>query len=228
MKNLIFFLFAFLLLSSCSREYYKTAGYDQYAPGHHLIAVVPVHTITTGRIPPEVTGEMIEQLENAESQAFQISLYNEIARRSGSRAGEIQINLQHYTETNARLKEAGYTPRESLELPPAELAQILGVDAVVRATVRKTQYLTDLEAFGLDMATTFLAIFTDWPFWFIPDSKTADVDASCSILDGTTGIPVWSTNRRWRLDWNRRHNEIIDNISRKMARRFPYRESWDR
>lgn len=223
MKNLIIFLFAALLLSNCGREYYKTAGYDTYAPGHRAIAVTPVETITTGRIPPEVTQEMIEQIEDAESQAFQISFFNEIARRSGSRPGEIQINLQHYSETNKRLRDAGYTPRESLELAPAQLAEILGVDAVVRATVRKTHYLTDLEAFGFDMASTFLAIFTDWPFWFLPDSKTADVDASCSILDGKAGVAVWSTNRRWRLDWNRRHNEIIDNISRKMARRFPYR-----
>ena len=224
MKNPIFFLFTALLLSSCGREYYKMAGYEDFAPGHHLIAVAPVQTITTGRIPPEVTEEMIEQIEDAESQAFQISLFNEIARRTGSRAGEIQVNLQHNSETNARLKAAGYTPRESLELPPTELAQILGVDAVVRATVRKTHYLTDLEAFGFDMASTFLFIFTDWPFWFIPNSKTADVDASCAILDGKSGVPIWSTNRRWETDWNRRHNEIIDNISRKMARRFPYRE----
>ena len=224
MKNPIFFLFTALLLSSCGREYFKTAGYEDYASQHHLIAVAPVQTITTGRIPPEVTEEMIEQIEDAESQAFQISLFNEIARRTGSRAGEIRVNLQHYSDTNARLKAAGYTPRESLELPPTELAQILGVDAVVRATVRKTHYLTDLEAFGFDMASTFLFIFTDWPFWFLPDTRTADVDASCAILDGTSGVPIWSANRRWRLDWNRRHNEIIDNISRKMARRFPYRE----
>ena len=224
MKNPIFFLFAVLLLSNCSREYYKTAGYEAYAPKHQLLAVAPVHTITSGRIPPAVTEDMIQQIEDAESQAFQISLFNEIARRSGSRPGEIQVNLQHYSETNARLKAAGYTPRESLDLPPAELAKILGVDAVVRATVRKTQYLTDLEAFGFDMASTFLFIFTDWPIWFLPDTRTADVDASCSILDGDSGVPIWSTNRRWRLDWNRRHNEIVDNISRKMARRFPYRE----
>ncbi|MCO6487881.1 MAG: hypothetical protein J5I98_05655 [Phaeodactylibacter sp.] len=224
MKNLIFALFTALLLSSCSREYYKTASYEGYAPAHQVLAVVPVHTITSGRIPPEVTEEMIEQIEDAESQAFQISLYNEIARRSGSHAGEIQVALQHYSETNARLKEAGFTPRESLDLPPTKMAEILGVDAVVRATVRKTHYLTDLESFGFDMASSFLFLFTDWPFWFLPDSKTADVDASCSILDGQAGVPVWSANRRWRLDWNRRHNEIIDNISRKMARRFPYRE----
>ncbi len=224
MKNPIFFLFLALLLGSCSREAYKTAGYEELAPAHQLIAVAPVQTITTGRIPPEVTEEMIEQIEDAESQAFQISLFNEIARRSGSRAGEIQINLQHYSETNKRLREAGFSPRESLGLSPTELAEILGVDAVVSATVRKTHYLTDFEAFGLEMASTFLFIFTDWPFWFLPDSKTADVDASCSILDGKTGVPIWSTHRRWELDWNRRHNEIIDNISRKMARRFPYRE----
>lgn len=224
MKNPIFFLFAILLLSSCGREYYKTASYENFAPEHQLIAVVPVQTITTGRIPPEVTEEMIRKIEDAESQAFQISLFNEIARRSGSRAGEIQIALQHYSETNARLKAAGYTPRESLEAPPSELAEILGVDAIVRATVRKNQYLTDLEAFGFDMASTFLFVFTDFPFWLLPDTRTADVDASCSILDGKSGVPIWSTNRRWQLDWNRRHNEIIDNISRKMARRFPYRE----
>lgn len=224
MKNFLFLLFAALMLSNCGREYYKTASYENLAPQHQLIAVVPVHTITTGRIPPEATEEMIREVEDAESQAFQISLYNEIAKRSGSREGEINIALQDFSETNRRLKEAGYSPRESWGLSPSELAGILGVDAVVRATVRKTQYLTDLESFGLSMARSFLFIFTDAPFWLIPNSKTSDVDASCSILDGKTGTSVWTANKTVETDWNRPHNEIIDNISRKMARRFPYRE----
>ena len=224
MKNFLFFTLSVLMLSNCGREYYKTASYENLAPQHQLIAVVPVHTITTGRIPPEVTPEMIEQVEAAESQAFQISLYTENAKRTGSREGEIYIALQDISETNSRLKDAGFSPRESWELPPTKLAEILGVDAIVRATVRKTQYLTDLESFGLSMAQNFLLIFTDGPFWLIPSSKTSDVDASCSILDGESGVPVWATNKTVGTNWNRPHSEIIDNISRKMARRFPYRE----
>ena len=89
---------------------------------------------------------------------FQISLFNEIARRTGGRPGKIQANLQRYSETNARLKAVSYTPRENLELP-LRLARSLGVDAVVRATVRKTQYLTDLESFWVRHVKHFPVYF---------------------------------------------------------------------
>jgi hypothetical protein len=223
--RLLVLSFLFLTLASgCSREIYKTAGYETYAFSHEVIAVLPVKTITTGRIPEEWTEETIREIEENESQAFQIALFDEISEQSGSRRGDVGVTLQHYSETNARLERAGIGIRESWDLPPSELAATLGVDAVVRAVVRKDMFLTDVESFGLDMARTALAIFTDAPWWMLPGTKTSDVYVSSAIIDGGSGTVIWNTEKVKSTNWDNPHAQIIRELARVMARRFPYRE----
>lgn len=213
-----------LLLGSCSREVYKTAGYEAYAPEHQVIAILPVKTITTGRIPEEWTEEVIREIEENESQAFQIALFDEVSERSGARPGEVAVVLQHYSETNALLAKSRIGIRESWDLPPSELAEALGVDAVVRAVVRKDMFLTDMESFGLGMARTALAVFTEAPWWLVPSPKTSDVYVSSAVIDGNSGTVVWNTEKVKPTDWNNTHPEIVRRLAKVMARRFPYRE----
>lgn len=223
MKTLQFLLFL-LTISwfSCSPKYYETAAYEDYAGEHQTIAVLPSQTVTTGRIPEEMTPEMIQQIEENESQAFQIAIFDEVAQRSGRREGEILINLQHYTETNAKLKEAGIGFRESWTMPPSRLAEVLGVDAVIRTSIRKDMFLTELESFGLSMALSAISFFGGNAPWFLP-TKTSDVFLSASVLDGQEGVAVWNTDRVVQTNWNNRHAEIVRHLARVMARRFPYR-----
>ena len=222
--KLLFFLATFTTLfwMSCSPKYYETAAYEEYASQHQTIAVVPSQTITTGRIPPEWTPETLAQIEENESHAFQIAVFDEIAQRSGNRDGEILIHLQHYTETNAKLAEAGISTRDSWTMSPADLAALLGVDAVVRTSIRKDMFLTELESFGISMARTAVNIFAGGSPFAVP-TKTSDVFLSAAVLDGNTGITVWNTDRRTQTDWNNRHSEIVRRLARVLARRFPYR-----
>ena len=223
MKTLQFLLFL-LTISwfSCSPKYYETAAYEDYAGEHQIIAILPSHTVTTGRIPEEMSPEMIQQVEENESLAFQIAIFDEVAQRSGRREGEILINLQHYTETNAKLEEAGIGFRESWTMSPSKLAEVLGVDAVIRTSIRKDMFLTELESFGVSMALSAISIFGGNAPWFVP-TKTSDVFLSASVLDGEKGISVWNTDKVVQTDWNDRHAEIVRHLARVMARRFPYR-----
>lgn len=221
--NIILVTLALLLSFSCSRERYLTSAYAELAHTHTTIAVLPSQTITTGRIPPEWTAEMIEEIEENESLAFQIAVFDEVAERSGFNEGTINIQLQHYTETNALLESAGISIRDSWKTSPKALAEALGVDAVVRTSVRKDMFLTELESFGLSMAQTAAAIFggTGLPF-FVPN-KTSDVFLSAAIIDAKTASAVWNTDKVVQTDWNNRHSEIVRRLARVMARRFPYR-----
>lgn len=221
-KTILFFVLAAFFFTDCSRDYYQTAGYDELAIQHEVIAVLPTKTVTNGRIPPELTGEMILEIEENESKAFQIAMFDEISERSGPYEGDVRVTLQHYSETNALLERAGMTLRGSWDRPPSELAELLGVDAVVRTTVQKQLYLTELESFGIDFARSMMLIF-DGPWWILND-KTSDVFASAAIIDGPSGVVVWSTEKKRSTDWNQPHAEIVRGIARVMARRFPYRE----
>ncbi len=223
MKRSIFILFSILLFTSCSRDRFKTYSYENYAYQHQTVAIIPVATYTSGRIPREISDEQIEMIEEAESQAFQIELYNQLIRRSGRNANNINIDFQHFSETNDRLEEEGIGLRESWRKSPKELAEILGVDAVVITHVEKEQYLTDLESFGLSVLNSVAWVFGNgwWPLY--GQNRTSDVLVSCAIVDGQSGTVIWSTNRTCPTTWNRPHNEVVRSITRTISRRFPYR-----
>jgi len=226
MKKIFVPLIATLMVTvACNREAYKTAGYNEFASAHRVMAILPTETVTTGRLPKNATPEDIAVVEEAESKAFQVALYNQLAKRSGARDGDIRINFQHYSETNAILEKAGINLRDSWKHSPVELASLLGVDAIVRTTVRKEFYLTNLESFGISVATTVIALFVDpLAWWLSPTAQTSDVFAACSVLDGKSGQPTWSISRDEPTYWNKGHSVVVEEISRKLSRRFPYRE----
>jgi hypothetical protein len=224
MKNLPFFaLLLFVFLSSCARQRYQTAAYDRLSDQHLTLAVLPSQTIMTGRIPPEMSEADRLRIEENESYAFQVAIFDEVTERSGTRSNDIVIDLQHYSETNSKLREAGLSLRESWDMSPTELAEILGVDAVIRTSIRKDMFLTDLESFGVNVAWQVLSTLGANPLPFLITDKTSDVFLSAAVIDGSSGISVWSTDKTVATDWNTRHSEIVRRLARIMARRFPYR-----
>ena len=227
MKRNLFLFCSILVLASCGRERFKTYSYENFAYQHEKVAILPVATYTSGRIPREVTDEQIAMIEEAESQAFQIELYNQLIRRSGRNDNQISVDFQHFSETNDRLEEAGIDLRTSSRTSPQELAQILEVDAIVITHVEKEYYLTNLESFGLSVLNSIAWIFSDvwWPLY--GQNRTSDVLASAAIVDGESGTVIWSTSRTSPTSWNRPHNEVVRSITRTISRRFPYRmERW--
>lgn len=224
MKAFIILCGSLLFLVSCNRNSYKAYGYENFAVQHRTLAILPAETIMVGRIPEELTEEDIEAIENAESQAFQAALFHQLAKESGYRPGDIQVNFQHYKETNKRLQDAGIDLRESWNHSPTELAELLEVDAVVITSYRKARYLTELESFGINLATTLTILFTDAWWWWWPNSRMGEVFAACSVIDGNSGTPIWSTRKRKSVYWNNSHRDLIYRVTRVISRRFPYRE----
>lgn len=225
MRLSLFVLTVLMITTSCSNQYrrYQTSAYEEMENQHETLAVLPVETVMTGRIPREITDEQIEVIEMAESKAFQVALYDQLARRSGSRRGEIRVNFQHYSQTNALLQEAGISYKDAQTMAPGKLAEILQVDAVVRTRVQKEKYLTNLESFGIQLAQN-IAILTGGPnFGVFASSRTSDVLVSISTLDADTSVPTWALEQDCPTYWNRRTQEIIENIAVWIARRFPYR-----
>ncbi|MCB9081986.1 MAG: hypothetical protein H6555_09780 [Lewinellaceae bacterium] len=213
--------FGLLTLVACSSNRYYTADYNRFASRHHLLAVIPVAVNTSGRLDKKLTAEDIAHLENAESRAFQIGFYYELAERSGSR---IAVSFQPVEETNRRLEAAGIDPKQATQLSAVELAELLEVDAIVQTHIDKAFYLTDLESFGIDLARFIVGTFSSGPGWFfMPNAKTSDVFTRVSILDGESGAAVWTMQRRGATQWNRPSREVIGQLTRVFARRFPYR-----
>jgi hypothetical protein len=157
MRN-IFTLLAigiFVLTTSCHR-YYTSSSFEQKTAKHKLIAVLPPQMVLTGNKPKNVTEEEIAKIEETESKLFQRSLYNNILSRANTNKYEMSVALQPYDNTIALLEAKGINLRDAWRKDDKELATILGVDAIVRMSVQKERYMSDLASFGIDMGARVL------------------------------------------------------------------------
>ena len=213
-----------LLILSCKPQYYAT-NFETKTATHKIIAVLPIEMHFIGQIPEKWTLDDIRQIEEAESQAFQISFYNEILRSTKSGRKPIRVDIQHYNKTWQLLEDHEIGIRESWRMSREKLALVLGVDAVVSARIKKTRFMSDLESYGIEVATEIVNIITDHKmFPFIPiTAQNKEIVADYAVVDKNDGITLWSISFKVGADWRQPANQIIDNISRRAARNFPYR-----
>ena len=228
MKPLLFFPLAilFLLLSNCT-PYYLSSNFSTQTADHKIVAVLPFEMVYTGVRPEGITEEDLRTIEVAESQAFQISFYNEILRSTRSGRKPIRVDLQDYKKTLQLLEEKEIGIKDSWDKKPEDLAEILKVDAVVRARVEKNRLMSDLASYGIDVAVHVLDVLSDhtvWP-WLPPNvTKSKEIRASYSLMGREEGLVLWSVAIREDANWRRRANEIIDDINRRGSKKFPYRK----
>lgn len=218
------FLFGLVFLTACHR-YYTTPDFEELTASHQTIAVLPFKMVLTGRLPEDWTEEKKEKIENLESETFQRSFLNEIFRSTRSGKKNFRVNFQPVDKTNSMLSQNNISIKESWSKDPQELAKILGVDAVVRAEVRKHRYLSNWESFAIDWADDILSaalggVGTPWNV-----TKTNDIDISLTVVEVEKGIVLFNASQTCQVNWTQPANEAIDGINRSIARGFPYRKS---
>jgi len=212
-------------LTSCTTVKYQSPRFAQEATVHRQAAVLPFEMILTGKIPAGLNPEDVLSIEEHESFAFQTALYHALLDRSDvGRKHRITIDLQPVDETNRILAENGLTLEETWVMPPQELAEMLGVDSVVRTRVEKTRYLSNAASWGIDVGHAVLAELTDTDLgWLLPSGITNDIFADASLLNGADGELLWKIAVQRETDWTRSANSVIEGITRRLAKKFPYR-----
>jgi len=216
-----------LAFQSCSNSKFLAADFDSKTANHKRIAILPVETVLSGNQPKKLNAAQIKSIEEAESKAFQTSLYNCLLKKSGSGKKDIKIEIQPIEKTNSLLAGAGIDIRRAWTLESEELCKKLGVDAIVKTKVEKTRYLSDLASYGISVGQDILLALTDYAVWpFMPSgmAKTNDIKSECSVLNGSDGSLLWRVAVQTETDWSQPSNQIIDDLNRKFARNFPYKK----
>ncbi len=231
MKNLLpcLTLVVCIVAFSCScHKYYTSNEFEQATAKHRLIAVVPAEMIYTGTPPKKLTADDIAKIEEAESIAFQESLYNGILRHANGRKYYTTVELQDISTTRKILTDNSLPNRKAWGVSDKDLAALHNVDAVVRMRVQKKRYMSDLASYGIDLAKTIGWEYTGGKIpgtgIGIPNIKnnTNDIYATCSLLSG--GRTLWNDNYKSASDWNNPANEIIENITDNFGKHFPYKQ----
>lgn len=212
-------------ISSCT-PYFQSANFDTLTADHTRIAVLPFDMIFTGVMPDQLTEEDILRIEEAESQAFQVSFYNELLRSTRRGQKNFRIEIQHHRTTLNILQDNGISVRESWNFSPEELAELLEVDAVVRANIEKARFMSDLASFGIEVGVDIIHVLTNYqlmPWLPMVSTQNKAVVADFTLFNSKQGTVLWSISFERGADWTEAANEIINRISRRAAKKFPYR-----
>lgn len=221
-KSLLFPVFAvlFALASTSCNRFYKNPDFKNLTAEHHSIAVLPYEIIITGRQPKSMTEEKRRQIEEQESLAFQKSMVNMIHAVGARGRRDLTVKIQPAEKTAAILAENGISVRDSWNADPEKLAKLLGVDAVIRSRATKQRFLSDAESFGIEAVGTVLGGAVGAPI-FAP-SRTNEVEVSTSIISAADGETLFTGRDEITVNWTRPANEAIEQINRRVCRRFPY------
>ena len=218
------FIFSIFLLS-CT-PFFISHDFEIKTAYHQNIAILPFEMQYTGSIPDELDELAISEIEEAESKAFMISYYNEVLRSTRGGKKPIRVNIQHYKDTFQALAENDISIAESWDMKTQDLASLLQVDAVLRGYIEKNQLITDLESFGIEFGLHILNAITENVLWpWIPHNltKSKEIKANYSLLDGQDGYTLWSIAYEIEADWRSPAKQIIDDVNRRSSKKFPYR-----
>lgn len=220
----ILFFIAVMVSASCSRKYYTSSFFEQQTAGHKIIAVLPSEIVLTGKKPEQLTEEQIAKIEEEESRAFQLALYSNILQYADSRKYYMSVGVQDVNKTMATLEENHISLRDSWKTDDKKLAELLGVDAIVRMQIRKKRYMSDYASYGVTIGRDIIRqtpLANKLP---IPGSlgKTEDIYAYCSVVSNS--VTLWNNNYKAAADWNNPSTEIIENITNNFGKSFPYKK----
>jgi len=182
------------------------------------VAILPYEVIFEGRTPRRISPEDLEIMATSDSQLFQSSLYENIILRE-RRNRNFNLNVQDYHKTNFLLAQAGIGIKDSWYKDPVELANILGVDAVIKSSVHTKRYLGDGASTAIAITTTILDVLTDEPS-NDDGPTTGDVFVRTTIIDKESGTAMWSASENIATNYSLRADRAVDLINRRLIRRI--------
>jgi len=223
MKIYLLLFFALGFMASCSPKRYITQDYHKYARSHKKIAVLPYENYYTGRLPKDMTEEEVIELQENESKLFQRSLYFQLLEESRDiKKGDIYVSIQNVDDTNSLLADAGLSIQDSWKERPSKLAQILGVDAVVKIDMHKNFWLSNGESAAVNIATTIAGAVIPGVNTFRL-GRTSEIYINANLIDADAGVSLWAWNRKIDTDWQCETDEAISRVNHQISKRFPYR-----
>lgn len=208
-------------LVSCKKSFYKAEDFDTRTFAHKTIAVLPFEIQTRGFDSERLSAEEILSIKEEESRIFQASFHNQVLSSTDRGKNPIRVDLQHYTKTLSKLKEHDISVFDSWGESPEYLAEVLGVDAVVRGRIEKNKYFSDEVSAGIEITRDILGR-SGRPIGYV-NNKNKDVRTDFSLVDSEGGTVLWAIDYKYKTDWEGSTNALVDKINKKSVSHFPYR-----
>jgi hypothetical protein len=201
-------LFA-LVLSGCGPSIYKTTDFEDVTKSHKTVAIIPASVMIQLR-PNEAkktTPEQLEKNQESTGYALQEKMYSWFLRRSGKY--NYTVNFQDVSQTNAMLQDAKFSYKDIQKKSKAELAKLLGVDAVISASLRTDKPMNEGVAVALGV------VFGVW-------GNTNKAFTTIDIHEGKKGNLLWKYDYEASGSVGSSPENLVNALMRNASKKFPY------
>jgi len=198
-----------MILQSCGPKIYKSTEFDTALSRHKKVAILPAD-VTTRLRPNEakkVSAEQLDQMNEKTGLAIQDKMYSWFLRRSEK--FQYTVSFQDITRTNALLKQAGIGYEDLGTKDRTELAQLLGVDAVLQNKSSMDKPMSDGAAVAVGV------LFGVW-------GNTNSVQTTINIHDGKSGDLLWKYDYQASGSVGSSANNLVNALMRNVSKKFPY------
>ena len=202
-------LLATLVFASCGPKIYKSSEFDSALAKHKTVAILPAE-VTTKLRPNEakkITPEQLADINQKTGFDIQDKMYSWFLRRSDKFA--YTVSFQDVTRTNALLKQAGITYETLASKDRTELAQLLGVDAVLQNRSSMDKPMSEGAAIAVGV------IFGAW-------GSTNSVQTTINIHDGKSGNLLWKYDYQASGSVGSSTDRLVNALMRNASKKFPY------
>ena len=205
-------ILSIVLLASCGPTIYKSSEFDNALAHHKTVAILPAEVNMKLRPNEEkkMTADQVLDLEQKTGYDIQDKMYSWFLRRSDKY--NYTVTFQDVNKTNALLKQAGINYSDLAAKDRAELAKILGVDAVIQ---NRTQMEKPMST-GAAIAVGALV-----GFW----GSTNHVATTINIHDGKSGNLLWKYDYDISGSVGSSTDGLVNALMRNASKKFPYRAS---
>ena len=197
-------LLALFCLTSCGPKVYEAPNMATVSRSHQVIAIIPPAVAIKGR--PKDDQEQLDAAAREDTYTFQREIYSWMLRRK--QQGKIRrLEIMDPETTNAKLAKAGYSI-DDRSMTPAELAEALGVDAVITTRFNTSKPMSQGAAIALGLLVGV---------WGNTNNTTVNMD----IHDADAGMV-------WNYDWEASGTvfsaaeDLVEALMRNASKRMPY------
>lgn len=200
---LCFFAFS----ANAQTRLYEHPQFEEIAKNHKILAILPFEASVKLRPKQmkEITAEQLQEMAEDEGLAIQNSMYTWFLTRQ--KRGKLSLNVQDPKRTRVILQDNNIT--DPSRHTPEELAEILGVDAVISGTFETDKPMSE----GASIALGLLV-----GFWGSTNSATVNM----SVNNSVDGELLWNYNKRVAGSLGSTTDALINKLMRKASRRLAY------
>lgn len=208
MKNLyaLVLIFVSTLTMNAQKQIFETPNMEEIISTHKTVAILPFGTTISYRKQPKDFNAAANKEEEIKlGLDMQTGMYTFLLRKSSN----YSVVVQDVEKTNILLRKNNLMDK-LVETSPEELAEILGVDAVIKCSYAYQKTKSEGGAIALTLLVGF------------GTGSVATGALTMQINDGKNGGLLWRYYKQMAEDVMSSPNAMMERMMRKVGRNFPY------